>query len=50
MGFGGAPLTIELKLEKWDSLNSAGIVIDAVRCARLVLDRAIGGALADPSS
>ena len=49
-GFGGVPLTIELKLEVWDSPNSAGIVIDAVRCARLALDRGIGGALVGPSS
>jgi myo-inositol-1-phosphate synthase len=44
------PLNIELKLEVWDSPNSAGIVIDAVRCARLALDRGIGGALEGPSS
>ena len=48
--FGGVPLNIELKLEVWDSPNSAGIVIDAVRCARLALDRGIGGALEGPSS
>jgi myo-inositol-1-phosphate synthase len=48
--FGGAPLNIELKLEVWDSPNSAGIVIDAVRCARLALDRRVGGALVGPSS
>src|SRR3954468_2257963 len=48
--FGGAPLNIELKLEVWDSPNSAGIVIDAVRCARLALDRRIGGALVGPCS
>ena len=48
--FGGAPLNIELKLEVWDSPNSAGIVIDAVRCARLALDRGLGGALEGPSS
>jgi len=48
--FGGAPLAIELKLEVWDSPNSAGIVIDAVRCARLALDRGLGGALEGPSS
>ncbi|MDC7785479.1 inositol-3-phosphate synthase [Rhodoplanes sp. TEM] len=50
MGFGGAPLNLELKLEVWDSPNSAGVVIDAVRCARLALDRGIGGALEGPSS
>ncbi|MYZ46494.1 inositol-3-phosphate synthase [Propylenella binzhouense] len=48
--FGGVPLNMELKLEVWDSPNSAGIVIDAVRCAKLGLDRGIGGALAGPSS
>lgn len=48
--FGGAPLNIELKLEVWDSPNSAGIVIDAVRCAKLGLDRRQGGALIGPSS
>ena len=49
-GFGGSPLNIELKLEVWDSPNSAGIVIDAVRCAKLGLDRQIGGPLIGPSS
>ncbi|HLS80233.1 MAG TPA: inositol-3-phosphate synthase [Steroidobacter sp.] len=48
--FGGAPLNIELKLEVWDSPNSAGVVIDAVRCARLALDRGLGGAIVGPSS
>ena len=48
--FGDVPLTIELKLEVWDSPNSAGIVIDAVRCARLALDRGIGGPLVGPSA
>jgi len=48
--FGGAPLNVELKLEVWDSPNSAGIVVDAVRCARIALDRKIGGALVGPSS
>src|SRR5918997_1091836 len=48
--FGGVPLNVELKLEVWDSPNSAGIVIDAVRCAKLALDRKIGGALIGPSS
>lgn len=48
--FGGSPLNIELKLEVWDSPNSAGVVIDAVRCARLALDRGVGGALTGPSS
>jgi myo-inositol-1-phosphate synthase len=49
-GFGGLPLNVELKLEVWDSPNSAGVVIDAVRCAKLALDRGIAGALAAPSS
>ena len=48
--FGDVPLNLELKLEVWDSPNSAGIVIDAVRCAKLGLDRGIGGALLGPSS
>lgn len=48
--FGGVPLNAELKLEVWDSPNSAGVVIDAIRCARLALDRGIAGALVGPSS
>ena len=48
--FGGVPLNAELKLEVWDSPNSAGVVIDAVRCAKLAKDRGIGGALVGPSS
>jgi myo-inositol-1-phosphate synthase len=48
--FGGVPLNVELKLEVWDSPNSAGIVIDAVRCAKVALDRKVGGALTGPSS
>ena len=48
--FGNVPLSCELKLEVWDSPNSAGVVIDAVRCAKLALDRGIGGALIGPSS
>ncbi|MBV9199785.1 MAG: inositol-3-phosphate synthase, partial [Alphaproteobacteria bacterium] len=48
--FGGVPLNLELKLEVWDSPNSAGIVIDAVRCAKLALDRGVSGALVGPSS
>lgn len=48
--FGGVPLNVELKLEVWDSPNSAGVVIDAVRCARLAKDRGLGGALIGPSS
>ncbi len=48
--FGGAPLNVELKLEVWDSPNSAGVVIDAVRCAKLGLDRGLAGPLLEPSS
>jgi myo-inositol-1-phosphate synthase len=48
--FGDVPLNLELKLEVWDSPNSAGVVIDAVRCAKLALDRGIGGALEGPSA
>jgi myo-inositol-1-phosphate synthase len=48
--FGNVPLNVELKLEVWDSPNSAGVVIDAIRCAKLALDRKIGGALIGPSS
>lgn len=48
--FGGVPLNAELKLEVWDSPNSAGVVIDAVRCAKLALDRRLSGALIGPSS
>ncbi len=48
--FGGLPINCELKLEVWDSPNSAGVVIDAVRCVKLALDRGIGGALVGPSA
>lgn len=48
--FGDVPITLELKLEVWDSPNSAGIVIDALRCCKLALDRGIGGALIAPSA
>lgn len=48
--FGDVPLNIELKLEVWDSPNSAGVIIDAVRCARVALDQGIGGPLAGPSA
>jgi myo-inositol-1-phosphate synthase len=48
--FGGVPLTAELKLEVWDSPNSAGIVIDAVRCCKLALNHGVGGQLDGPSS
>jgi myo-inositol-1-phosphate synthase len=49
-GFGDIPINIELKLEVWDSPNSAGIVIDAVRCAKIALDRGIGGTLEGPAA
>ncbi len=48
--FGDVPLSMELKLEVWDSPNSAGVVIDAVRCAKLALDRGMGGPLIAPSA
>src|SRR3954462_7671307 len=48
--FGDVPLNIELKLEVWDSPNSAGIVIDAVRCCKLALNHALGGPLTGPSA
>jgi myo-inositol-1-phosphate synthase len=48
--FGDVPLNLELKLEVWDSPNSAGIVIDAVRLAKLALNNGIAGALEGPSS
>jgi myo-inositol-1-phosphate synthase len=48
--FGDVPLTVELKLEVWDSPNSAGIVIDAIRCAKLALDRGVAGPLIGPSA
>jgi len=48
--FGGVPLSAELKLDVWDSPNSACVVIDAVRCAKLAMDRGVGGALIGPSS
>jgi len=48
--FGGVPLNLELKLEVWDSPNSAGVVIDAVRCAKLALDRGMSGPIVAPSS
>jgi myo-inositol-1-phosphate synthase len=48
--FGNVPLKLEAKLEVWDSPNSAGVVIDAVRCVKLALDRGTSGALYAPSS
>lgn len=48
--FGDVPLNIEMKLEVWDSPNSAGVIIDALRCAKLAKDRGIGGPLIGPSA
>jgi myo-inositol-1-phosphate synthase len=48
--FGNVPLNCEMKLEVWDSPNSAGVVIDAIRCAKLALDRGVAGALTGPAS
>jgi myo-inositol-1-phosphate synthase len=48
--FGDVPINLELKLEVWDSPNSAGVVIDAIRCAKLALDAGISGALVGPSA
>jgi myo-inositol-1-phosphate synthase len=48
--FGDIPLNVELKLEVWDSPNSAGVVIDAVRCCKLALNRGLNGAIIEPSA
>ncbi len=48
--FGDVPLNIEVKLEVWDSPNSAGVVVDAIRCCKLAMDRGISGALIAPSA
>jgi len=48
--FGEVPLKLEMKLEVWDSPNSAGVVIDAVRCCKIALDRGLSGAIVEPSS
>jgi myo-inositol-1-phosphate synthase len=48
--FGDVPLNVELKLEVHDSPNSAGVVIDAIRCAKIAKDRGIGGPVLAPSS
>lgn len=48
--FGDVPLNLELKMEVWDSPNSAGVVIDAIRCCKLALDRGLSGAIVAPSS
>jgi myo-inositol-1-phosphate synthase len=49
-GFGDQPINVELKLEVWDSPNSAGVVIDAIRCCKIALDRGLKGALLAPSA
>ena len=49
-GFGDVPINLELKLEVWDSPNSAGVVIDAIRCCKLALDRGLSGTLVAPSA
>jgi myo-inositol-1-phosphate synthase len=48
--FGDVPLNLELKLEVWDSPNSAGVVMDAVRCAKIALDRGLSGPIVGPSA
>jgi myo-inositol-1-phosphate synthase len=48
--FGDVPLNLEAKLEVWDSPNSAGVIIDAVRCAKIALDRELAGPISGPSS
>ncbi|MEA1959442.1 MAG: inositol-3-phosphate synthase [Chloroflexota bacterium] len=48
--FGDVPLNVELKLEVWDSPNSAGVVVDAIRCCKIAMDRGVSGPLIRPSS
>lgn len=48
--FGEVPLNVEVKLEVWDSPNSAGVMIDAIRCAKIALDRKLSGSIIGPSS
>jgi myo-inositol-1-phosphate synthase len=48
--FGDVPLNLEYKLEVWDSPNSAGVIIDAIRCAKIALDRGVGGPILSASS
>lgn len=50
LGFGGTPMSFEARLQVWDSPNSAGVVIDAVRCARLAVERGLSGAIGGPSA
>ena len=49
-GLGGAPIELEMRLSVQDSPNSAGVVLDAIRCAKLALDAGVGGALVEPSA
>jgi myo-inositol-1-phosphate synthase len=49
-GFGDQPITLELKLEVWDSPNAGGVVVDAIRCCRIGMDRGLKGALLAPSA
>ena len=46
--FGGTPINLEIKLEVWDSPNSAGVVVDAIRCCKVALDRGLSGAISGP--
>ncbi len=48
--FGGAPINLEVKLEVWDSPNSAGVVVDAIRCCKIAKDRGVSGAIEGPSA
>jgi myo-inositol-1-phosphate synthase len=48
--FGDAPINLELKLEVWDSPNSAGVVIDAIRCCKIAKDRGMSGPIPGPSA
>jgi len=48
--FGGAPINLEVKLEVWDSPNSAGVVVDAIRCCKLAMDQGMSGAILGPSA
>jgi myo-inositol-1-phosphate synthase len=48
--FGDVPLNLELKMEVWDSPNSAGVVIDAIRCCKLAMERGLSGAIVAPSA
>jgi myo-inositol-1-phosphate synthase len=50
VGFGDVPLNLELKLEVWDSPNSAGVVIDAIRCIKIAKDRGLSGPILGPSA